>query len=166
MDDDKKLTMKVQQLGFNTKTASESIRSFNIEFRELIAEDWRDFVEAFYFPTQSQVLTNPAIIDFISRINSELLKSRSNPEVINTLVRQAYYFFEQNFEIVEDLISHLKDEQMNEAVLQIAKQQLAVGQTKSNHRMQAYNLLIIGELQNDSRQIDYLLQAIEIHKVQ
>jgi hypothetical protein len=31
--------------------------------------------------------------------------------------------------------------------------------------MQAYNLLIIGELQNDSRQIDYLLQAIEIHKV-
>lgn len=30
--------------------------------------------------------------------------------------------------------------------------------------MQAYNLLVIGELIVDSQQINYLLQAIEIHK--
>ena len=89
MDEEKKLSLKVNQLGYNSKTASESIKNLkdSIEFRELIAEDWRDFVAAFYFPTTSKVMTNTKITEFISRTNTELLKSRSNPDVINTLVR-------------------------------------------------------------------------------
>jgi len=43
--------------------------------KELILEDWRDFVSAFYFPKLVKKISNQKIINFISATNNELLDS-------------------------------------------------------------------------------------------
>lgn len=112
---------------------------------KLIQEDWRDFVAAFYFPSQSKIVTDERIEEFLEQSNSELLKG-TKPDVIILLVRKALNFFEQNMDIIETLISNLKDEQMFEAVLFIAKAQLQIGESRQNHRLQTFANLLIGEL--------------------
>ena len=41
--------------------------------RELIQEDWRDFVISFFFPKMNKCVTDPFIKDFIKDTNAELL---------------------------------------------------------------------------------------------
>jgi hypothetical protein len=40
--------------------------------RELMQEDWRDFIAAFYFPKQSKVIINERIQGFLSQTDNYL----------------------------------------------------------------------------------------------
>ena len=57
----------------NLSQADELIKQ-DFTVRELIQEDWRDFVAAFFFPNLSKCITDPKVKAFIQSINSELLE--------------------------------------------------------------------------------------------
>lgn len=76
---------------------------------------------AFYFPTMSRVVTDDRIFNFMAKTKAEMLRSDQTPSAINDLVMSTVLFFETNMDILEDLISNLKDEDMFEAVLYIAR---------------------------------------------
>lgn len=46
--------------------------NINFLFRDLILEDWRDFVAAFYFPKMHSVIEDEKIKDFVEKANAEL----------------------------------------------------------------------------------------------
>jgi len=66
----------------------------SIAFKDLIAEDYRDFVAAFYFPNQAKIITDDRISIFMKKTNYELLKVGQKPDVINLIVKQALLFLE------------------------------------------------------------------------
>jgi len=51
-----------------------------------------------------------------------LLEPHQEPHVIKLLVEKCQRFFENNIEVLEELLENLKDEQMFEAVLHIASE--------------------------------------------
>ena len=93
-------------------------------------EDWRDFVAAFYFPKQRKLLTDDKIREFVERTNSELCEDNQQPHVINLIVAKAIRFFENNLYIIENLLQTLKEENMFEAVLSIARHTLKIGRQR------------------------------------
>ena len=90
--------------------------------RDLIQEDWRDLVTCFFFPKLNKCVTDPKIKEFVQKTNAELLEKDQEPHVIKLLVEKAQRFFENNIEVLEDLLENLKDEQMFEAVMHIAQE--------------------------------------------
>lgn len=63
-------------------------------FRDLIQEDWRDFVTSFYFPKVCKAISDQRIKEFIERTNAELVEIGQQPHVIELLVTKAYRFIE------------------------------------------------------------------------
>jgi len=52
---------------------------------------------------------------------AELMQENQQPELIHLIVVKAVKFLETNIDILQDLIQNLKDEQMFDAVLAIAR---------------------------------------------
>ena len=59
---------------------------------------------------------------------------------------KAVKFLEVNIDILEELIRNLKDEQMMDAVLSIARKQLSLSTSRQNRKMMAYSNMVIGEI--------------------
>ena len=95
--------------------------------RDLIQEDWRDLVTSFFFPRISKCVVDQKVKDFIKQTNAELLEDKQEPHVISLLVEKAQRFFENNIQVLEVLLDNLKEEQMFEAVMHIAEEQLIIG---------------------------------------
>ena len=55
-------------------------------------------------------------------------------------------FFENNIDVLEELLENLKEEQMFEAVIHIASEQLQIGRLRECGRMQAFAYLNLGEV--------------------
>jgi len=79
-------------------------------FRDLVQEDWRDLVSAFFFPKQKKAIQDRKIRDFIARTNQELTEEGQEIHVISLLVTKAVRFFENNIDVLESLLQQLKDE--------------------------------------------------------
>ena len=118
----------------------------NFVMRDLVQEDWRDFVASFFFPQMNKCITDPAIRNFIIDTNEQLFESGQEPYVIKLIVEKAQILFMNQLGIFETLLDNLKDEEMLEAVVSIAEEMLRIGQSKDNKRMQAYSNMILGEL--------------------
>ena len=137
----------MKTLGENVdwKQAEEIIKQ-EFKMRELIQEDWRDFVASFYFPNVSKCITDPEIKRFIQNTNAELLAEGQEPHVIKLLVLKGKMFLSKNFEVIRNLLEDLKAEQMFEAVILIAQDLLKLGEEKDDQRMRAFANLFLGEL--------------------
>ena len=99
----------------------------NFVMRDLIQEDWRDFVASFYFPQINKCITDPAIRNFIKDTNEQLQEQGQEPYVIKLIVEKAQILFINQLEILETLMDNLKDEEMFEAVVTVAEEVLRIG---------------------------------------
>ena len=72
-----KLTKSCYMTGMRVDTASEillrSTAEGSILFKDLIQEDWRNFVAAFYLPKRSEIVTDERIRTFLEQTASELM---------------------------------------------------------------------------------------------
>jgi hypothetical protein len=117
-----------------------------VHFKDLIQEDWRNFVASFYFPNRNDIITDERIRTFLEQTASELMQENQQPELIHLIVVKAVKFFEVNIDILEELVRTLKDEQMFDAVLFIAKGQLTLSTSRQNKKMMAFSNMVIGEI--------------------
>ena len=76
---------------------------------------------SFYFPKRGQIITDERINTFLEHTAAELMQENQQPELIHLIVVKAVKFLETNIDILQDLIQNLKDEQMFDAVLAIAR---------------------------------------------
>ena len=109
------------------KEAAEELISKDFKVRELIQEDWRDFVTSFFFPSMYKAITDPRIVNIIQNTNSELLEQGQESHVISLLVWKMETFLQQNPDLIEELLENLRDEQMIEAVTEISNSLLLLG---------------------------------------
>ena len=109
------------------QTNVQQIMQKNFVMRDLIQEDWRDFVASFYFPQINKCITDPAIRNFIKDTNEQLQEQGQEPYVIKLIVEKAQILFINQLEILETLMDNLKDEEMFEAVVTVAEEVLRIG---------------------------------------
>ena len=114
--------------------------------RELMQEDWRDLIASFFFSKQSIVITDERIQNFLKQTDSYLNEPGQKSKTITMQVQKALRFIETNPDIIENLIQHLLDEKMLEAVEAISKHFLEIGQSKKNDRIMAFSNMILGEM--------------------
>ena len=68
------------------KEAPEDLITKEFKVKDLVQEDWRDFVTSFFFPSMYKAITDPRIVNIIQNTNSELLEQFQEPHVISLLV--------------------------------------------------------------------------------
>ena len=76
----------------------------------------------------------------------ELIEEGQESNVIDLIVANSVRFFEANFYVLQNLLNTLRDEQMFDAVLNIAQDILQMGKERKNVQFMAYANTVIGEI--------------------
>ena len=118
MNTQQQASAKTQVRGYNKQTSSEELRgklrdlkdASEFSVSELIQEDWKDMITAFYFPRLGKMITDPRLRTFIESTNQELFETGQEVAQIKNIAAKAHRFMMSNIWILEDLIGTLKDE--------------------------------------------------------